>query len=89
MNTIEEKKFKNSKEEIEFEVLDFSSLKKGEIVLVTIKKPPLTMQQQQWIQDLYKREFFGKANLLVVPEGIEITRENVKNIIQLEDNNGN
>ena len=89
MNTIEEKKFKNNKEEVGFEVLDFSSLKKGEIVLITIKKPPLTMQQQQWIQDLYKRKFFGEGSLLIVPEGFKITKENVKNIIQLEDNDDN
>lgn len=89
MNTVEEKKFKNNKKEIEFEVLDFSSLKKGEIVLVTIKEPPLTIEQQEWIQSLYKKKFFGEASILILPEGIKITKENIKNIIPLGDDSGN
>lgn len=82
---MEEKVFEYDPKKYEMKKLKLSNLKRGDLVLVTIKQPPVTDEEVKWFNGLRKKGYFGEATLLVIPEGVKITKDNIKNIIPLED----
>lgn len=84
---MEEKVFEYDPKKYEMKKLKLSNLKRGDLVLVTIKQPPVTDEEVKWFNGLRKKGYFGEANVLIIPEGIKIAKENINKLIPLEEDN--
>lgn len=87
-----ERKSKNqifNSEKFDIDIINLDNLKETDLIVIRVKNPPLSKEEEVYLHDLYEKGFFGEAKVIVIKDDMIITRENINNFVYWSPNNDN